>query len=71
MGEKKWYSLHVQSGFEDRVRINIQNTLSQEDLLGKLEETFIPAEEKVAFKVGGKEKEAVPLKGEPRLLEFE
>jgi transcriptional antiterminator NusG len=71
MGEKKWYSLHVQSGFEDRVRINIQNTLSQEGLLEKVEEIFIPAEEKVVFKVGGKEKEAVPLKGEPRLLEFE
>ncbi len=71
MDEKKWYSLHVQSGFEDRVKLNIQNTLKQEGLSDKVEEIFIPAEEKVVIKVGGKEKEVVSLKGEPRVIEVE
>jgi len=71
MGEKNWYSLHVQSGFEDRVKTNILNEIEREGFSDKVEEIFIPAEEQVVFKVAGKEKETVPLKGEPRLVELE
>jgi len=71
MEEKKWYSLHVQSGFEHRVKANILKTLKEEGLLEKVEEIFIPAMEKVVFKVAGKEKGSIPLHGEPRIYEIE
>jgi len=71
MAEGKWYSLHVQSGFEDRVRTNIIKTLNQEGLLDKVEEIFIPANERVVIKVAGKEKAVLPLKGEHKTYEVE
>ncbi len=71
MEEKKWYSLHVQSGFEHRVKANILKALKEEGLEDKVEEIFIPAVEKVVFKVAGKEKGEVPLHGEPRVHEVE
>jgi transcriptional antiterminator NusG len=71
MEEKKWYSLHVQSGFEHRVKANILKALREEGLEDKVEEIFIPAVEKVVFKVAGKEKGEVPLHGEPRIHEVE
>ncbi len=71
MEEKKWYSLHVQSGFEHRVKANILKALKEEGLEDKIEEIFIPAVEKVVFKVAGKEKGEVPLHGEPRVHEVE
>ncbi|ADY72815.1 NusG antitermination factor [Desulfurobacterium thermolithotrophum DSM 11699] len=71
MEEKKWYSLHVQSGFENRVKANILKALKEEGLENKVEEIFIPAVEKVIFKVAGKEKGEIPLRGEPRIHEIE
>ena len=72
MAEKKWYSLHVQSGYEYEVRANIFKVLKEEGLLDKVEEIFIPAVEKVVFKVKGKVKGEIPLKGkEPRIYELE
>jgi transcriptional antiterminator NusG len=71
MEEKKWYSLHVQSGFEHRVKANILKALKEEGLEDKVEEIFIPAVEKVVFKVAGKEKGEVPLHGESRVHEVE
>ena len=71
MEEKKWYSLHVQSGFEHRVKANILKALKEEGLEDKVEEIFIPAVEKVVFKVAGKEKGELPLHGEPRVHEVE
>ncbi len=67
---EKWYSLHVQSGFETMVKANIQRELDEEKLSDRVTEIFIPAVEKVVFKVSGKEKEAIPLKGENRVLEI-
>jgi len=72
MGEKKWYSLHVQSGFEHRVKANILKALKEEGLSEKVEEIFVPAVEKVVFKVKGKEKGELPLHSEePRIHEVE
>ncbi|TCK03828.1 transcription termination/antitermination protein NusG [Phorcysia thermohydrogeniphila] len=72
MGEKKWYSLHVQSGFEHRVKANILKALKEEGLSEKVEEIFVPAVEKVVFKVKGKEKGELPLYSEePRIYEVE
>ncbi len=71
MGEKRWYSLHVQSGFEHRVKANILKALKEEGLEEKVEEIFIPAVKKAVFKVKGKEKGEIPLEGEPRLYELE
>ncbi|WP_457570320.1 transcription termination/antitermination protein NusG [Desulfurobacterium sp.] len=71
MAESRWYTLHVQSGFEDRVRANIVKALQQEGLLDKVEEIFIPANERVVIKVAGKEKAVFPLKGEPVTYEVE
>ncbi len=72
MGDKKWYSLHVQSGFEHRVKANILKALKEEGLDDKVEEVFVPAVEKVVFKVKGKEKGEVPLRSEePKVYELE
>jgi len=72
MEERKWYSLHVQSGFEHRVKANILKALREEGLEDKVEEIFIPALEKVVFKVKGKEKGELPLKSEePKTFEVE
>ena len=70
--EKKWYSLHVQSGFEHRVKANILKALKEAGMEELVEEIFIPAVEKVVFKVKGKEKGELPLKSEePRTYEVE
>ncbi|SMP13300.1 transcription antitermination protein nusG [Desulfurobacterium pacificum] len=72
MGDKKWYSLHVQSGFEHRVKANIMKALKEEGLDDKVEEIFVPAVEKVVFKVKGKEKGELPLRSEePKVYELE
>ncbi len=72
MAEKKWYSLHVQSGFEHRVKANIMKALKEAGLEDKVEEIFIPAVEKVVFKVKGKEKGELPLRAEePKVFEVE
>ncbi len=71
MNEKKWYSLHVQSGFEPRVKANILKALRETGQVEKVEEIFIPAVEKVVFKALGKEKGELPLRGEPRIFEVE
>ena len=64
MAEKKWYTLHVQSGFEYRVKANIEKALKEAGMEEKVEEIFIPAVEKVVFKALGKEKGEVPLRSE-------
>jgi len=72
MADKKWYSLHVQSGFEHRVKANILKALREAGKEEKVEEIFIPAVEKVVFKALGKEKGELPLHGEePRIFEIE
>ena len=72
MAEKRWFSLHVQSGFEHRVKANILKALREAGMEDKVEEIFIPAVEKVVFKVRGKEKGELPLRSEePRIYEVE
>jgi len=72
MADKKWYSLHVQSGFEHRVKANILKALKEAGKEDKVEEIFIPAVEKVVFKAMGKEKGELPLHSEePRIFEVE
>ncbi len=72
MADKKWYSLHVQSGFEHRVKANILKALREAGKEDKVEEIFIPAVEKVVFKAMGKEKGELPLHSEePRIFEVE
>ncbi|ADU97542.1 transcription termination/antitermination protein NusG [Thermovibrio ammonificans] len=72
MAEKKWYTLHVQSGFEFRVKANLEKALKEEGVEDKVEEIFIPAVEKVVFKALGKEKGEVPLHTEePKSIEIE
>ena len=72
MADKKWYSLHVQSGFEHRVKANILKALREAGKEDKVEEIFIPAVEKVVFKAMNKEKGELPLYSEePRIFEVE
>ena len=72
MAEKKWYSLHVQSGFEHRVKANIVKALKEAGKEEKVEEIFLPAVEKVVFRALGKEKGEIPLHGsEPKVFEVE
>ena len=51
---KAWYAVHVYSGFENRVREHIQNTVQAEDLGKKIFDVLIPTEDVAEIKGGKK-----------------
>ena len=56
---KKWYVVHVNTGFEDKIRKIIEDTiaLQREDL--SVEEVLLPTETIVETQKGGKKKTSV------------
>jgi len=57
----KWYTLHVQSGFEDIAKENLIEVLTTEGLIDKVKEIFIPARMKALFYTKRKKVAEVPL----------
>ncbi len=59
--ESKWYIVHVNTGFEERVKTQIENGLKSTRDGGNLviEEVFIPTETVIETQKGGKKKEFV------------
>ncbi len=57
----KWYSLHVQSGFEDIAKENLIEVLTAEGLIDKVKEIFVPARVKALFYTKRKKVAEVPL----------
>jgi transcription termination/antitermination protein NusG len=50
----KWYVLHTQSGYENKVRQNIEARIKSMGMEGKIHEIAIPMEEVTEFKQGKK-----------------
>jgi transcriptional antiterminator NusG len=62
----KWFVLHTQSGYEKKVRTNLEARISSMNMEHRIFEVVIPTEEVVEFKNG--EKKIVPKKMFPGYL---
>ena len=51
---KKWYVLHTYSGYENKVKRNIEHRVETMDVKGKIFDIQIPSEEVIEIKEGGK-----------------
>ncbi len=54
MADKKWYVVHVYSGFEKKISQQIREQAAQKGLADKFEEILVPAEEVVEVRRGQK-----------------
>ena len=52
----EWYVVHIYSGFEEKVKISIEDGARRRNLSDKIEQIMIPTETVVELK-GGKKKE--------------
>ena len=53
--ERGWYVVHVQSGWEDKVRTNLEERIRLENLQGKIHQILIPTEDVVEVKKSKKQ----------------
>jgi transcriptional antiterminator NusG len=51
---KQWYVVHTYSGFEDKVKLSIEDNVQRRGLTDKLSQILIPAEKIVELKAGKK-----------------
>ena len=52
---KRWYAVHVYSGFEEKVKAHLEQQLTAKGLSESVDEILIPMENVVEFKKGKKE----------------
>lgn len=62
--EKKWYVIHTYSGYENKVKANLERLIESMNLRDKISRILIPTEDVVEFTKGG-EKKIVPKKKFP------
>src|SRR4030043_1482773 len=55
--EKNWYVVHTYSGFEEKVKLSIEEKRDRKDLTDKISRILIPTERVIELK-GGKRKES-------------
>lgn len=55
--EKNWYVVHTYSGFEDKIKLNIEEKVEKKGLKDKISRVLIPTERVIELK-GGKKKES-------------
>jgi len=55
--EKNWYVVHTYSGFEEKVKLTIEEKVEKQDLKEKISRILIPTERVIELK-GGKKKES-------------
>ena len=53
--DRGWYVVHVQSGWEDKVRGHLENKVRTENLQGKIHQILIPTEDVVEVKKSKKQ----------------
>ncbi len=58
--EKKWYTVRVMSGHENKVKAAIESELELEGIAEKVEEVVVPAERLIEMK-DGKKKEKIRI----------
>ncbi|MEW6053845.1 MAG: transcription termination/antitermination protein NusG [Nitrospirota bacterium] len=54
---KKWYVVHTYSGFEEKVKLSIEEKIDKQNLQDRIERILIPTERVIELK-GGKKKES-------------
>ncbi len=54
MSEFKWYTLHTQVGYEEKVKRMLQNKIEMEGLEDEIEEIFVPFEEVIEIRKNNK-----------------
>lgn len=52
--EKKWYAIHTYSGYEERVKKNLEQRIKSMDSGDEISQVIIPTEEEVEIKSGQK-----------------
>jgi len=50
--EKRWYVVHTYSGYENRVKTNLQNRIESMDVKEKIFEVVVPTEDEIEIKDG-------------------
>ena len=50
--EKRWYVIHTYSGYEDRVKVNLEHRIQTMDMKDKIFQVIIPTEEEIEIKNG-------------------
>lgn len=50
--QKKWYVIHTYSGYEDRVKKNLEQRIKTMDAAGEVAEVVIPTEEEIEVRGG-------------------
>jgi transcriptional antiterminator NusG len=55
--EKKWYVVHTYSGFEEKVKLSLEEKIDKQDLKERISRILIPTERVIELK-GGKKKES-------------
>jgi len=54
VGERKWYVIHTYSGYENKVKTNLEHRIASMDLKNKIFQVVVPTEEEVEHKDGKK-----------------
>ena len=54
MDEAKWYVVHTYSGYENKVKANIEKAVENRDLADQILEVIVPLETVVEVKNGSK-----------------
>ncbi|MFA5316749.1 MAG: transcription termination/antitermination protein NusG [Dehalococcoidales bacterium] len=49
---KQWFAIHTYSGYEDRVKKNLEQRIKSLDMAGEVSEVVIPTEEEIEVKNG-------------------
>ena len=52
--EKNWYVVHTYSGFEEKVKLTIEEKVEKQDLKEKISRILIPTERVIELKAGKK-----------------
>ncbi|MBI2832478.1 MAG: transcription termination/antitermination protein NusG [Chloroflexi bacterium] len=50
--EKKWYVIHTYSGYEERVKRNLEQRIKSMDAAGEISEVVIPTEDEIEVRSG-------------------
>ena len=56
MSETNWYVVHTYSGYENKVKVNIEKAIENRNLQDQILEVSVPVEEVVEVKNGAKKK---------------
>ncbi len=68
MAEANWYVVHTYSGYENKVKANIEKTIENRELQDQILEVSVPMEKVIETKYDAKKKAEVKKSGERKLF---